>query len=392
MGQRETVRVCYFIVLIMVSALYTNCSAKHSSLSDSSVNPLLLKCNAILEDEFQKGYYPFVKENCAACHVVGGAGNGAFADSLANIAFEAFNLRGATLVHDRAVDPNHQPSFTGPQHESTLAPMETAWAEAEARKKTCEDAVLTDNNGGGGDGVNPPPPAEAKIFTTAKTMSAGNNSTTLTWNLANEISEPTGISLAGVQFSITVQADETSTGDQYYQFSLPSLQTGNSNIRIAVIQIRINGEIETSATTYKGVNRIVVSGQNTNLTLTNMIVPRTLNAADTLAIGFGIIEETTADPIAPGVVRLSDLTFSGGVFANNCVSCHNAANANGGLVLTDHQLLIDSVRNYAIPGNPNGSLIIQRMTNAANPMPPTGLLNDSQISIVEDWIIDGALE
>jgi mono/diheme cytochrome c family protein len=378
--------IVYTVVVALFGLLFNNCGATHHIMGGGAVNSQLLACYKILEDEFQKGYAPFLQRNCAGCHSKGGTGNGAFADANATVAWDAFRLRAYDLIDERALDPTHQAGVTGPQHEAELAPIRTAYQAAVERELACEAQIGENSGGGGGPGLELEVPTEAKFFTTAKTMSAGNNPTTITWNLASEFETAGAPSLTGVSFSMDVQVETTPTGDQYYRFTQPELQTGASNVRIAMIQIRINGELENSATTYRGINQIVLANQNQNLTLTNMIVPRSPAVNDTLSVGFGVIEETAAAPNEPGAVRFASLVATGGVFANNCVSCHSGNNPMGGLNLMNFQ----QARGATVPGNANASLIIQRMTSNNNPMPPNGRLNNGQISIVQDWINDGS--
>lgn len=64
---------------------------------------------------------------------------------------------------------------------------------------------------------------------------------------------------------------------------------------------------------------------------------------------------------------------------NNCVSCHNPTNANGGMIWTVDCNIVtfkDRIQARAVNGNPS-------------PMPPTGLLPASERQKITDWINAG---
>lgn len=66
-----------------------------------------------------------------------------------------------------------------------------------------------------------------------------------------------------------------------------------------------------------------------------------------------------------------------------CVSCHSGVSPAAGLDLQTFA----NVKNSA----QNGKLI-DRMNNAANPMPPSGLAPAAQRQIIDKWKADGFLE
>ena len=68
---------------------------------------------------------------------------------------------------------------------------------------------------------------------------------------------------------------------------------------------------------------------------------------------------------------------------NHCITCHGGTAPSGDFVLTSY----DEVRNYTENGN-----LIDRINDADNPMPPSGLLNATNRQILEKWVEDGFLE
>ena len=83
---------------------------------------------------------------------------------------------------------------------------------------------------------------------------------------------------------------------------------------------------------------------------------------------------------------IETVTYEGDVQAiiiANCVNCHSGPNANAGLQLTSYV----NVRAAAEQGN-----LLNRVNNAANPMPQTGLLPPEIRQIIDQWVIDGYLQ
>ncbi len=82
------------------------------------------------------------------------------------------------------------------------------------------------------------------------------------------------------------------------------------------------------------------------------------------------------------------------IFVNNCYECHSSdAKAKAGLYLDSKAGAIKGGDSGAAlkPGDPGGSLLMQRVKSAVDPMPPSGAqLTADQISDLETWIRQGA--
>jgi mono/diheme cytochrome c family protein len=104
------------------------------------------------------------------------------------------------------------------------------------------------------------------------------------------------------------------------------------------------------------------------------------------------VAETTST--ASGTPASKDYAPVQAVFTQNCVSCHGAGRARGGIHLTDHDAVLKGGEEGAIvvAGKPEESLLIKslRKLPGAKPMPPRGPLSEDQIKVVEKWIKDGA--
>jgi hypothetical protein len=71
------------------------------------------------------------------------------------------------------------------------------------------------------------------------------------------------------------------------------------------------------------------------------------------------------------------------IIDNNCVNCHS----NGGSASFYLLETYDQVKASAESGKLYG-----RMTDAADPMPPSGILPGTVTQIIDDWINEGLLE
>ena len=360
------------LILLMILVAFNNCAPLHSA---SSKNELSSKgfCEEILKTTFEEQFHSFLKNNCAACHTNGGSGNGEFADGDLQVAYEAFSLRGVDIVSSRALSASHKPPYTGPQHQSAIDQIKQTFSEKQIEFEACNETGEL-----GSEGNN-----SSKFTSSAKNMFSQTNAKELVWILGQELSPAAPNELQNAVFKMSAIAEEHAGGQKYYRLFSPKLQAGNSALHIRSIEIKINGSLVSSATTYKGIDRKVPAGQLRDLTLTNMIVPYDHSPNDVIEIVFNNLDATDFDP-----PTFAQLNQAGGVFQSHCVSCHSGANPSAGLDITNKQSLISKF--YVIPESPGNSLLLLKMKNGALPMPPAGNLPSLRIQKVEDWISDGA--
>ncbi len=95
--------------------------------------------------------------------------------------------------------------------------------------------------------------------------------------------------------------------------------------------------------------------------------------------GYIPITETPPAPSGP----ISYQTDIGPVIASRCLGCHNTNDPQGNLTLENYS----QVRNSA----ENGTLI-QRINDAANPMPRSGLMPAATRMLFDEWVSNGYLE
>ncbi len=101
-----------------------------------------------------------------------------------------------------------------------------------------------------------------------------------------------------------------------------------------------------------------------------------------------VIPAPTATPGGPATVSfLNDVRP---ILIGNCVQCHGG---QGGLYVDSYDTLVaGSSRNkVVVPGNPEESILIQRLTGELRPrMPLIGQpLSEREIAVIETWIREG---
>ena len=95
-------------------------------------------------------------------------------------------------------------------------------------------------------------------------------------------------------------------------------------------------------------------------------------------------------PKAPAVNYYRDIEP---IFKENCVSCHQAAMAAGGLRVDAPENVLQGGASgpAVIPGKAQRSLLYQRLTVTTDKrMPPVGALTEEQLAMIRAWINLGA--
>jgi hypothetical protein len=84
------------------------------------------------------------------------------------------------------------------------------------------------------------------------------------------------------------------------------------------------------------------------------------------------------------------------ILERNCFECHgqDRARIKKNLNILDHQQLVNAQRRIVVPGNPDGSRLIQRIVDGS--MPPeeeeTRLprVTETELAVLRDWVVGGA--
>jgi mono/diheme cytochrome c family protein len=366
-----------------ISFLMAGCAPTHSDGSlDSSGEQLGYGrgvCGALLRAEFESGYRPFLQANCINCHVSGGEGKGAFADSNIELSYDAFSGTGFQKVSDFAVNPSHKAPYTGSQHSGVIDSTRASWLEVEIQYNEC----LTNNQRNDDD---PPlgdsPPNTPRLATVEKVISATSSYVLQVFDLETEMA-PGNSTFAGAKLQLEVRSFTTPTGEMNYNFRNPKLSAGGIALQITDLRIVINGIIYEEGTTWKSVNRKIPANQSRDLSTGVLIREGLIKDSDTMGLSFGALVTTTFNP-----TRFSQLVASGGTFSRACVGCHGASNPRAGLNILNYQ---DMLNHFVfVPFDPTSGSLLSRMNNATNPMPPSDLVPVAERQAIEDWILDGA--
>ncbi|AHZ85034.1 hypothetical protein AB1A81_11580 [Bdellovibrio bacteriovorus] len=343
-------------------------------------------CEDQLYAKFGSGYYVFLKNNCAGCH------NGeheapAFASKNSLMSYQVFKDKGYTSISDNAVNPAHNPPYTGTHHNGAIASLKQEWAAAQSAFLSCK----------GDDGV------DKSVVTANKTNATIVNSkanpatwTKIEWNYSTAADMPAKAATFPLKMSVEFQVAKVSGSEVGYAARSPtiSITSGTAKYRVKGLFFYVNDKMLDSATVYRNINAVVCPG--TPLALApvgnaQLLVMNTTKTTDKFALQFTSIEkaESTATcgtgtnvvvPVdeAPANVTYAMLVGNDSkvnVFKTQCLSCHSGAGADGGLDLS----------NYAA-SKAKSAAIIRRINDANAPMPRSGLMSSSMKAIVQKWV------
>ncbi|WP_413293677.1 hypothetical protein ACLSU7_01095 [Bdellovibrio sp. HCB185ZH] len=94
-------------------------------------------CEQALVKVYANTFHPFLNQSCGGCHLAGGIGNGVFGSKEVLTSYNAFVSKGAALVSANAVNPNHQPPYTGPANQARVDEINQYWGAAQDKYAQC---------------------------------------------------------------------------------------------------------------------------------------------------------------------------------------------------------------------------------------------------------------
>lgn len=353
--------------IILLLASFQNCGNQflvdRKLANDSSL--LTVNCESDLLALFKNDFHPFLKNNCGDCHSQGRSGSGYFADQNANLAWSHFISKTAPAIHRNATS-SHRPPNTGEQHAAFLNPLLSRWNTLLAEKIKCETR-----------GSNP---LDRPIRLIAKSAMVTQDKQTLEWNLLTEVTDPTQQNLIPMSLKIDVRLFQQ-TGVSGFQFeNLEVRNHHNKSIQLKILQIGIGEQIDSNLTSFVNLNTTLAPATEW-INLSNGLAPaftvRETQNETSFFIEIQSLQFIEPESL-PQQILHSDLISTNGqwnVFRSACINCHNNVTTRGGLNLLDERQSASS-----------SSAIIARMKDTARPMPPSGLLPISQITIVEQWV------
>lgn len=347
-------------------------------------------CEGQLQKSFESTYYPLLRSVCSSCHVPGGRGSGEFADGSPGNAFGAFMSKGYTKINQVATGAHYFPSSLVGSNTTAIQGFQPQWLDAYGKYMSCM------SSGGGGD---------TSLETLAKKGPAGfvpavapaqaPAYSRLQWDLETDAKSP-NVGKFKALASIEVRPYYRNGALEGFEFRNPivKLKPGTTDVyRVTGLDIGLDNVVHPDFSMFTAVTSYIQTTTDVNLAPGSTGFVQMTGISDQTQFdlrfqSFIVTQAPTptptptpsATPTPPVNVTYAILSSAGnyGVFYNSCRGCHGATNPAGGLNL------LDSAQAIA-----NATKIIGRMTNNAMPMPPSGVLPQSQIDLVQTWINQG---
>lgn len=385
--------LAYIMVPVVLIGLYNNCGrigfeADMNPLSGSLNFASNGDCEANLLSVYQRTWHPVLSTSCNSCH---GSAHGS---TDLHVSYSAFMAKGTSLISYKGSNPHGGNTVN---ISSEISNFSGTWSSAQSAYMSCLSSAPL--NGAGN-------LAGAQIAVVGKaipgietTIANQNNWRPVSWDMETEVPASFAGQFPAI-FSIEARYSLYSGSVVGLEFRNPRMRLKTATtapIQVNALNLKIDNMNISNVTTYANINAFVNSTTNVDLApgASTALAVATVSNGSLISFVFTNLQNnatvttttlasstTTTMPGTPTVVKLSDLLGTNpnlNVFAQSCVGCHNAGNASGGLNLTD--------ANQAI-GKANQ--IIARMTNAAQPMPTSGLLNSARVQIVQTWVNGGA--
>lgn len=366
----------------------------------SSTSAVKGACDAQLMQTYSTTYFPLLSTNCNQCH---SASQGS---TDLSTSFAVFMQKGTTLMNYQAEHPHGD---NGLDLTTQITAITPAWNTAQSAYATC---LATDPDQGGGDsgGGNGGVVAVKTIGQVAPNIISTASPTntkfvTVVWDLSTQVVNSNTAQQA--VFSIDVKYSYNSgvlAGLEFHNPRMHLKTAGGTPINVEGLQIYLDGTLQNSVTTWTTSAATVSTTTDTSLSPngTADAIDAYATVSPTTMIAFEIDIQgsssttttmpstptttvpgaTTTTTTLPSVVTFTQLNSSDatlGVFKQSCVGCHSGANAAAALDLTVYS-----------QAKAEAATIKSRMSNTNVPMPPTGLLSQDKINIVNSWVNGGA--
>ncbi|WP_413561055.1 hypothetical protein [Bdellovibrio sp. HCB209] len=392
MGNSKFVQKTLWAIGAMITVVaFNNCGEGFTTMNLGSISGGSVEfstsggetCEEAIVKVYASTFHPFLSQTCGGCHVPDGIGLGVFGSSDVKASYVSFASVGAAKISAQAVNAAHKPPYTGSQNQARINEINGYWSTAQDKYADC----LVEN------GSAPAVSWKAKSSMMAIPAAAytTTNFQTVTFDLA--LGQPANPLTA----TIEVRRSVVSGAIVGYEFRNPSLRLKNvssGSYEVKNIGLIVNGILAEEATTYQNVSAVIATTTSTNLSpgTANAIFATTPVSGDRIGLQFEVLKSTTAtapsptptatataSPSAtPTTMTYTQLAATGGVFAQNCFSCHRTGYSLGGLNLQDY------AQARAAAGN-----IRSRMNGVGGVMPTSGMLGEYPRALVDVWINTG---
>lgn len=278
--------------------MYVNCGSTHQGTSSSE-----LSSSAVMKPLFEETFYPFLQTNCNSCHVRNGSGNGRFASSSLEEAYQDFSYMGVIKIADYAVSDSHNYPFSGAHHEQSINEILNQWKEGLADNNIEEDSHIFD--------VEPHFILNSKLLGFSEDI----GSRTILWNLAENFTSKssentlTPEEMSKVMISSQVSMVNNVTGQIGYAISAPEVHVDASSptdFMITGAVYNLNGKLIEKNTFYS-LRKCIRKGESGKISNSGSIFhERKYIESDRIGVALLSLEKTTC----PDPESLPTLSFS----------------------------------------------------------------------------------
>lgn len=344
-------------------------------------------CDADLKVTYATTYYPYLSGRCFNCHST------AHGSTDLNISFNAFKSKTAATIDIKAADGHN--GLLGSEQTAAINAFKPQWNTANDRYMAC---VASAPSAGGGPNIRTIPKAIPNI---EDTRANRNNWKTVTWDIESEV---TSGDAGRFKLSYKIETRYAMTGNTVIglEFRNPAmrLKVAGSPILVAGLEVYLDGAMAADVTSYSTLNATISTttdvalapgaavafAYNTATTSTTQIAFQLRNIridggpGSTGGATGGATGSTSGG--LPATMSFTELTSTNAnlnVFRASCFSCHSSGSPAGGLDMTNYtqaRAAATDIRN--------------RMNNAGNPMPPSGILPANRRDLVDVWVSTGA--
>lgn len=377
--------------LLLVLMGYSNCGRINSATLLDAQSLGRDVCSDRLKTVYESTYFPFVSDTnrCHQCH------SSSFGSRELNVSFSAFLARSVATVDFKAVTA-HGGNSNSPANQPFLDAFKPAYTSGWSEYKSCKARL------GGGQYTDIP--LSGKVLPTLPDHDGKGDEgwVDMSWTVSTDANPLNLAKYLDAILKLQVRKYVSNGKLVGLQFRRPriTLLGSQKSIQIGAVRISFDGTVDELITAYDYLDKVVNTYDETLLSNAGATFTVRTWTAETL-VGLELrsvgppLDGASGDggavpnPIDPGTplpniitwTQLTEATGDYGVFAKYCVSCHSGANPRGGLNLENYSA--------AAAGK---SEIESRIADSNRPMPPSGLLTEQSIQIVNQWIKSGTPE
>ena len=259
-------------------------------------------CEDDIKKQFLTGYYPLVRTNCATCHMQD-PDKPQFASKDYDVAWAVFKSKGYLKISDHAVNPSHNPPYTGLHLLTEVSSLKSDYAKGLELYNICKGlpagGIVTDPN------------LLTVVQTTQKSIPvlAVDESVDMVWDLTNELeSTSSTVALgnfgASAKVKVTVTHRMTTGGEEYYTVKAPRIYDNSTGVIAQGLWLKLNTRFVMQQTTFKYMKAAIPANTPSTdplslLATGAMVLLGKPTNADTLRLSFEVLKDGVVQPPPP---------------------------------------------------------------------------------------------